>query len=315
MIFTKMHGLGNDFVVVNGFALHLDSFPRAGFEIPPYQQLAVGICDRHFGVGGDGLILVVPSKNADFCMRMINPDGTEAQMCGNGIRCAAKFAFERGITSANPVRVDTLAGIKTIEMTIVDGKVTTARVDMGKPWLDRTEIPSIMPGVGPIISEPLAIADVDGAGLQIPPHQVAPPQGLLAVTCVSMGNPHCITFVDDVKSFPLAVIGPQVERHPSFPERTNAEFVEVISPNEIRMRVWERGAAETLACGTGACASAVASILNAKTERKVTVHLDGGDLEIEWPEDGSVFMTGPAVEVFTGELNEELLNAWINIHN
>lgn len=299
MIFTKMHGLGNDFVVVNGFTLHLDDAAIA--------KLAVGICDRHFGVGGDGLILVVPSRNADFCMRMINPDGTEAQMCGNGIRCAAKFAFERGITSANPVRVDTLAGIKTIEMTIVDGKVTTARVDMGKPWLDRTEIPSIMPGVGPIISEPLVVDKFSGAGFEIPP------QGLLAVTCVSMGNPHCITFVDDVKSFPLAVIGPQVERHPSFPERTNAEFVEVISPDEIRMRVWERGAAETLACGTGACASAVASILNAKTERKVTVHLDGGDLQIEWPEDGSVFMTGPAVEVFTGELNDELFRAWTSI--
>ncbi len=285
MIFSKMHGLGNDFVVVNGFTEHLDELILS--------NLAKGICDRNFGVGSDGLILVVPADNADFFMRMFNPDGSEAQMCGNGIRCAAKFAFEKGITSSNPVRVDTLAGIKTIDLTISGGIVSAARVDMGAPWLERSEIPVTLPGEGPVIAEPLAVND-----------------RTLAVTCVSMGNPHCITFVDDTESYPVRTVGIQVENHPSFPERTNAEFVQVINPREIRMRVWERGAGETLACGTGACASAVASILNGKTERAMTVHLKGGDLHVEWPEEGSVAMTGPAVEVFTGEISQDTLHAW-----
>lgn len=278
MRFSKMHGLGNDFVVVNGFTEHLD---YSGLD-----KLARKTCDRNFGIGGDGLILVVPSDMADFCMRMINPDGSEAEMCGNGIRCAAKFALEHGITSANPVKVETLAGVLTIELTVQDGKAIEARVDMGVPRLDRTQIPATLPGSGPVIAEPLALSD-----------------RTLSITCVSMGNPHCVTFVDDVESYPVSKIGTEVERHPAFPERTNTEFIQVISPTEIRMRVWERGAAETLACGTGACASAVASILNGKTERTMTVHLNGGGLKIEWPEDnGPVVMTGPAVEVFTGEI-------------
>lgn len=284
-----MHGLGNDFIVVNGFTEHLDD--------AALDKLAIGTCDRNFGIGGDGLILVVPSKIADFYMRMLNPDGSEAEMCGNGIRCAAKFVYERGITTANPVRVETLAGLKTIELAVVDGKVTAARVDMGAPRLDRREIPAAVPGTGPVISEPLALDD-----------------RTLRITCVSMGNPHCITFVDDVESYPIRTVGPQVERHTAFPERTNVEFIEVVSPGEIRMRVWERGANETLACGTGACASAVASILNNKTERALTVHLNGGDLAIEWPEDdGPVIMTGPAVEVFTGEIPAETIEGWLAV--
>jgi len=276
-----MHGLGNDFVVVNGFTEHLD-YSSLG-------KLAKKVCDRNFGIGGAGLILIAPSDKADFCMRMFNPDGSEAEMCGNGIRCAAKFAFEHGITSANPVKVETLAGVLAIELTVRDGKTEAVRVDMGIPRLDRTQIPVTLPGSGPVINEPLALGD-----------------HVLNITCVSMGNPHCVTFVDDVESYPVKTIGPEIERHPAFPERTNAEFVQVISPTEIRMRVWERGAAETLACGTGACASAVASILNGKTERAMTVHLNGGDLKIEWPEDNSpVIMTGPAVEVFTGEIPDD----------
>ncbi|MEN6521374.1 MAG: diaminopimelate epimerase [Armatimonadota bacterium] len=287
MIFSKMHGLGNDFVVVNGFTEHLDD--------AVINKLAIGACDRNFGIGGDGLILVMPSETADFRMRMLNPDGSEAEMCGNGIRCVAKFTFEHGITTANPVRVETLAGLKTIELTVAGGKVTAARVDMGAPKLDRSEIPVTVPGTGPVISEPLVLDD-----------------RTLGITCVSMGNPHCITFVDDVESYPVRTVGPKVERHPAFPERTNAEFIEVVSPSEIKMRVWERGAGETLACGTGACASTVASILNGKTGRSLTVHLKGGDLKVEWlKDDGPVVMTGPAVEVFTGEIPEYMLKAWL----
>lgn len=275
MIFAKMHGLGNDFVVVNGFTEHLDDSILG--------KLSQQVCNRNFGIGADGLVLVLPSDDADFMMRMFNPDGSEAEMCGNGIRCAAKFAYERGISRANPVRVGTRVGTKTIDLTLADGSVTATRVDMGPPRLGRREIPVLGPGDGPVIAEPIT---VDGR--------------VLAVTCVSMGNPHCVTFVEDADSFPVREIGPLVERHPVFPARTNAEFVQVIDRTKIRMRVWERGAGETLACGTGACASVVASILNNMTERAVTVRLNGGDLEIEWQEGGPVMMTGPTVEVFVG---------------
>jgi diaminopimelate epimerase len=285
VIFAKMHGLGNDFVVVNGFSEHLDDSTIA--------QLAQKICDRNFGVGGDGLVLVLPSERADFRMRMMNPDGSEAEMCGNGIRCAAKFAYERRISRANPVRVETLGGEMVLDLTVADGDVTAARVNMGRPRLARSDIPTTAPGIGPVIGEPLSL---NGR--------------TLAITCVSMGNPHCVTFVDDANSFPVREIGPQVERHPYFPERTNAEFVEVKNSGEIRMRVWERGAGETLACGTGACASVVACVLNNRTGRAVTVHLNGGDLLIEWLEDGPVTMTGPAMEVFTGEIGQETMARW-----
>lgn len=286
MKFAKMHGLGNDFIVVNGFEEHLDESILA--------KLSKWINNRNFGVGGDGLLLVLPSETADFCMRMMNPDGSEAEMCGNGIRCAAKFAYEHGVTTVNPVRVETLGGIKVIDLTIEDGEVTAARVDMGKPRLERNEIPMTGEGAGPVVNEPLAISD-----------------GSINVTCVNMGNPHCITFVDDAENYPVGIVGPQVERHKVFPARTNAEFIEVINRKEIRMRVWERGAAVTLACGTGACAATVASILNGKTERAIIVHLDGGDLEIEWIDGGSVMMTGPAVEVFNGEIPQKTIDIWV----
>jgi len=285
VIFAKMHGLGNDFVVVNGFIEHLDDSVLG--------NLARNICDRNFGVGADGLILVLPSESADYRMRMFNPDGSEAQMCGNGIRCVAEFAYERGITRNNPVRVETLDGGKTLEVSVVDGAVEAVRVDMGRPKIERQEIPTTMPGSGPVIAQPL---ELDGRNL--------------SVTCVSVGNPHCVTFVGDVESFPVRELGPRIERHPLFPERTNAEFVEIRNRREMRMRVWERGAGETLACGTGACASVVASVLNGKTERAVTVHLSGGDLQIEWLEDGPVVMTGPAVEVFTGEVGPAAMLIW-----
>jgi diaminopimelate epimerase len=274
--FVKMHGLGNDFIVVNGFEEHLDD--------SKLSELARKTCDRHFGIGGDGLVLVLPSQVADHCMRMINPDGSEAEMCGNGIRCAAKFAYERGICTANPVRIETLAGVKVIDLTLENGKVTAARVDMGKPRLDRTEIPFSGPGNGPVIGE---VISVEGREF--------------AVTCVSMGNPHCITFVDNAETYPIDKIGPLVEHHPDFPQRTTTEFVQIINRGEIRMRVWERGAGQTLACGTGACASAAAAMLNGLTDRTVTVHLDGGDLLIEWASvDADLMMTGPAEEVFVG---------------
>ncbi len=278
MNFAKMHGLGNDFVVVDGFKEHLDD--------SILSDLAIRTCDRHFGIGGDGLILVLPSEVADHRMRMLNPDGSEPQMCGNGIRCAAKFAYEHGICTANPARIETLAGIMVVSLSIEGGNVVAARVEMGRPRLDRGEIPFGGPGNGRVVAENMTVEGRD-----------------YAVTCVSMGNPHCVTFVDDVEAFPIHSIGPSFEHHPFFPERTNTEFAQIINRSELRMRVWERGAGMTLACGTGACATAVAAILNGHTDRRVTVHLDGGDLLIEWPaDDTSVMMTGPAVEVFTGEI-------------
>jgi len=282
MRFSKMHGTGNDFVVLDGFTYPVDEASVANF--------ARRVCDRHFGVGADGLIYILPSNEADFRMRMFNPDGSEAEMCGNGIRCAAKFAFENNLACANPVNVSTLAGIKNIVLKLDGEKVKAATVDMGKPRLERNEIPMVG-DEGMVVSEPLMVGDKN-----------------ILVTCVSMGNPHCITFVDDVENYPVCEIGQIIENHKSFPNRTNAEFVQVLNRQEIRMRVWERGAGETLACGTGACASAVAAVLNDLVERKITVHLNGGDLEIEWSEPGNVFMTGPAVEVYTGELSSEFLN-------
>ncbi len=281
MRFSKMHGAGNDFVVVDGFAHPIDDARTARFS-----QL---VCDRHFGVGADGLIYVVPSTEADFGMRMFNPDGSEAEMCGNGIRCAAKFAFEKKLVRANPVRVETLAGIKTIELKVDGDRVTAAKVDMGEPRIERNEIPMIG-AEGRVVSEPLPVGG-----------------HTLLVTCVSMGNPHCVTFVEDVENYPVHEVGPLVERHELFPSRTNVEFVQVINRREIRMRVWERGAGETLACGTGACASAVAAVLNDFTEREMIVHLNGGDLDIEWTDYGTVMMTGPAVEVYIGEFSSEFL--------
>jgi len=274
MKFTKMHGIGNDYIYIDCF--------REKVRNP--SRLAVKLSDRHFGVGGDGLILICPSKVADCKMRIFNADGSEAEMCGNGIRCVAKYAYEHGISKSNPMRVETLAGIKTLKLTVRNGKVRSATVDMGEPRLERGEIP--MKGRrGRVISEPLRAAGKT-----------------YRVTCVSMGNPHCIIFCKDVEKVPLESIGPVIENHPSFPRRTNVHFVQVISPREVKMRTWERGAGITLACGTGAAAVCVACVLNRRTENTITAHLPGGDLKLKWAPDGHVYMTGSAVEVFTGVL-------------
>ncbi len=277
MEFTKMHGLGNDFVLVNCFAEDIDNA----------NQLAEEICDRHFGVGADGLVLVLPAQieEADFRMRIFNPDGSEPEMCGNAIRCFGKYLYEKELTDKTKIKVETLAGIIIPELIIEDGDVQAVKVDMGEPRLHSSEIPIEGVDKEEVVKEKL---DVDGEEYEI--------------TTVSMGNPHCVVFVDDAEEFPVTEVGPKVEEHPRFPEKTNVEFIEVINSSEIKMRVWERGAGVTLACGTGACGSTVASILNELTDRKVEVHLLGGDLTIEWNEENNhIYMTGPAEEVFVGE--------------
>ena len=286
MKFVKMHGAGNDFVVIDGAK-----------EIIPEQQLpavARHACDRQFGIGGDGIILVLPSRVANFRMRMFNPDGTEAEMCGNGIRVFAKYIFDRRMHLDVVMTVETLGGIKTLKLNATGGKVQTVRVDMGEPRLLRSEIPMRGEGNTKVVAEPIKVG-----GKKID------------ITCVNMGNPHCVTFVDNVDSYPVDKAGPEVENHPNFPARTNVEFVEIINQHEIKMRVWERGAGETLACGTGACATGVASMLNDKVARKVTVHLRGGDLYIEWLGDNRVYMTGPAVEVFEGKVGAAEFKRWV----
>jgi diaminopimelate epimerase len=274
MRFIKMHGIGNDYVYVDCF--------RESVSNP--EQLAVRISDRHTGVGGDGLILIMPSERADVRMRMFNADGSEAQMCGNGIRCLAKYVYESGISRQPEITVETLAGVLSLQlMTTGPGTVDRVKVNMGRPRLRRQDIP--MRGEGhQVVGEKLAVGDRE-----------------FAVTCVSMGNPHCVVYVEEVAQFAVSHFGPLLEHHPQFPQRTNVEWVEWLNRREIRQRTWERGSGETLACGTGACAATVASVLNGKTERCVTVHLLGGDLEVEWADDEQVYMTGPAAEVFRGE--------------
>jgi len=276
--FVKMHGAGNDFIVVDGTTENIieDDLP----------ELSKRICDRHFGVGGDGLIIVLHSNVADFRMRIFNPDGSEAEMCGNGVRVFAKYIYDRKMHKDVAMTVETLAGIKTLEINATGDKAKTVRVDMGEPKLLRFEIPMRGKPDVKVIGEPLRVA---GKRIEI--------------TCVSMGNPHCVVFVDDVDHYPVGKMGPLIENHPKFPARTNVEFVEVINPHEIKVRTWERGVGETLACGTGACASVVAGSLNGKTLRKVTVHLRGGDLNIEWADNNRLLMTGPAEEVFEGKLS------------
>ena len=274
MNFTKMHGCGNDFVVVDGFA---EAIPETR-----YADLAQAVCHRHFGVGADGLILVLPSERADFRMRIINADGSEAETCGNGIRCFAKFLYDHGKTDATELTVETGAGVGAVQLNVQDGRVATVRVDMGPPAFRRSEIPMTGPADEEVNRAPLT---VEGRTFEI--------------TCVSMGNPHCVTFVENVREFPVTTLGPLFEKHEAFPRRTNTEFIEVLGRDEIRMRVWERGAGETWACGSGACASVVAGNRVGVLDRKAAVHLLGGDLEIDWAEDGRVYMTGPATEVFT----------------
>ncbi|HHT9106152.1 MAG TPA: diaminopimelate epimerase [Candidatus Wujingus californicus] len=274
MKFTKMHGIGNDYVYVNCFEE----------EIKEPAKIATIISDRHFGVGSDGLILIMPSKAADCKMRIFNADGSEAQMCGNGIRCVAKYVYDHKITQKNPLTIETPSGIKTIQLFTMNGKVSSARVNMGKPGLMRSEIPMLGKEIQ-VINEPLTISK----------------EVSFYITCVSMGNPHCVIFIDDFDKVDISKHGAEIERHNSFPERTNVHFVKVHSPKEVTMKTWERGSGITLACGTGASAVCVAGVLNKKTERKILAHLPGGDLELEWAEDGNVYMTGLAAEVFTGE--------------
>jgi diaminopimelate epimerase len=270
--FWKMHGAGNDFIVIDN---------RDGkIKENELSEFAKRVCERRFSVGADGLLLVYDSDVADVRMRMFNPDGTEAEMCGNGIRCFVKFCYENAITRKKELKVETLAGIKHTWLS-VNGEVKSVKVDLGAPSFERESLP--MRGEGKCIGEKLK---VDGE--------------IYEVTCLSVGNPHCVLFVDDLEAFPVQEIGLKIETHRMFPKRTNVEFVQVINRGEIRVRVWERGAGETLACGTGACASAVASHTLGKTDKEVTVHLLGGDLKILY--DRNIFMTGPAVKVFVGEL-------------
>ncbi len=275
MKFVKMHGAGNDYVYVNGFDETVSDPPA----------LAREVSDRHFGIGSDGLILILPSAVADVRMRMFNADGSEAEMCGNGVRCVAKFAYDHGLVASPTIQVETGAGILPLELfTNRHNRVERVRVGMGRPRLTRGEIPMTGP------------PDEQTIG-----HEVKVLDRTFHLTCVSMGNPHCVVFVDNVAEFPVEKYGPALERHPLFPNRTNVEFVEVLSPGEVSQRTWERGAGETLACGTGASAVTVAGVLNGRTRRNLRCRLAGGDLELEWSEDGQVFLTGPAVQVFTGE--------------
>lgn len=273
MRFTKMHGAGNDYVYVDCFA-----------EKPPADvaRLAIAVSDRHKGIGADGLILICPSEIADARMRMFNADGSESEMCGNGLRCVAKYVYDHGICRRERLKIETGRGVLDVQLEIAGGKAERARINMGAPILESARIPTTLPG-DPPVNQRLSAAGRD-----------------FEVTCVSMGNPHCVTFVDQLNDDWVLRVGPEVERHPAFPRRVNAEFIQVVSPREFHMRVWERGSGETQACGTGACASAVAGVLAGLTERKVLAHLPGGDLELEWAENGNVFLTGPAVEVFSG---------------
>jgi diaminopimelate epimerase len=273
MQFTKMHGAGNDYVYVNAFAERLPA------DIP---ALAVAISDRHTGVGGDGLILICPSEVADARMRMFNADGSESEMCGNGVRCVAKYVYDHGICRRNELRIETGRGVLTLQLEIKGSRAERVRVNMGPPILEDSKIPTTLAGNPPLRQK------LSAAGREF------------EVTCVSMGNPHCITFVDELNDDWVLRVGPEVEKHPAFPRRVNAEFVQVLSRGEIRMRVWERGSGETLACGTGASATCVAAVLNDLTDRRIVAHLPGGDLELEWAESNDVFLTGPAVEVFSG---------------
>ena len=292
MKFTKMHGLGNDYVYVNGF--------KEKLENP--SKVAEYVSDRHRGIGSDGLILINPSKVADFEMEMYNADGSRGEMCGNGIRCVAKYVYDYGLTDKTQISVETLGGIKYLDLTVEDGKVVLVKVDMGKPELQAEKIPIVMDGYEPGKGEPGTVVDapieVDGKEYHM--------------TGVSMGNPHDVVYMEELgslKDLEIEKIGPKFENHVRFPKRINTEFVKVPDRKTAEMRVWERGSGETQACGTGACAVAVSCILNGLTDRDVTVKLVGGDLQIEWNEStGHVFMTGPATVVFDGEIDLSPIN-------
>lgn len=274
MNFTKMHGLGNDFIVVAGERQLPEDAP----------ELALRLCNRFFGIGADGLVYILPSDNADFRMRIINSDGSEAEQCGNAIRCVAKYVFDNGLTDKEEMTIETLgAGVQKVQLTVEGGKVSTVRVDMGQPILAGLQVPTTV-NADRVVEHPI---EVDGKEFKF--------------TAVSMGNPHCVIYVDDAVNFELEKWGPKLETHPMFPRKINVEFVTVNSRGQADMRVWERGAGPTLACGTGACATLVASVLTGATDRSAVVSLKGGDLFIEWNEDNNhVYMTGPAAEVFRG---------------
>lgn len=273
MRFTKMQGIGNDYIYINCFEE----------QVKDPAALSVRLSDRHFGIGGDGIILIKPSENGDAEMDLYNADGSRAKMCGNGIRCVGKYVYERGIAKKDVLKIDTQSGVKTLYLDVENGYVRSIRVNMGQPGLTPEAIPTTLPGVE---NQTITAAGQDWNA-----------------TCVSMGNPHCVIFVDDVEHFPLETVGPELENHPVFPERANIEFVRMCGENEVEMRVWERGSGETWACGTGACAVAVACILTGRTGRRVLVHLRGGNLEIFWNEQtNEVEMTGPAEFVFDGEV-------------
>lgn len=280
MQFTKMHGAGNDYVYVDCFAHAVPAEPAA---------LAARISHRHFGVGADGLILIRPSEIADARMQMFNADGSEAEMCGNGIRCVAKYVYDHGICTKPTLRIETGAGVLAVDLELQGDRVARARVDMGRPILSGPDIPTTWAQTQ-VVDQDL---EVDGVQLK--------------VTCVSMGNPHCIVFVDEVTDDWVLGWGPKIEHDAHFPALVNVEFIEVVSPNEVRQRTWERGSGETWACGTGASAVCVAGVLTGRTGRRIVNHLLGGDLELEWnAQNQHVYMTGPAVEVFSGEwLDEE----------
>ena len=332
MKFTKMHGIGNDYVYVNCFQ---ETVPNPG-------EVAKRISDRHFGIGSDGLILIKPSEVADFEMEMYNSDGSLGAMCGNGIRCVAKYVYDYGLTDKTRITVATGSGIKTLDLTVEDGRVTLVKVDMGAPILEAERIPvdvtkladeRILTDVEKLVNERIPVdapkteteagtarqgGDVKAACSDSPDGACAAGEKSIIgrmldvngqkypVTCVSMGNPHCVTPVDDVDGLKIEAVGPEFEHHPAFPDRVNTEFIKVLDRSTVQMRVWERGAGETWACGTGACAVAVACILNGWTKDDVTVKLRGGDLRIQWDrEKNTVFMTGPAEVVFDGEISRK----------
>ena len=275
MKFTKMEGCGNDYVYVNGFDTKIED-PNKLSEI---------VSDRHFGIGSDGLIVINPSEKADFKMSMYNADGSEGKMCGNGIRCVAKYVYDNKMTDKTTITVETLSGIKTLELNVKNDKVETVKVNMGTPILLPKDVP-VVSDKDKVVDEPIVIDDKE-----------------YRITCVSMGNPHAITFIENTDDLEIETIGPKFENNPIFPDRVNTEFIQVLDRNTVKMRVWERGSGETFACGTGACATVVACVLNGLTDDKVTVKLLGGDLFIEYNrEENTVYMTGPAKVSFTGKI-------------
>lgn len=275
MKFTKMHGCGNDYVYVNGFVEKIE-------DKPAFVRM---VSDRHFGVGGDGAIFINPSEEADFEMEMYNADGTRAEMCGNGIRCVGKYVYDKGLTDKTQVSIASFGKVKYLDLNVENGAVSTVRVNMGAPILTAKEVP-VISSMEQSVDEPVVVNGKE-----------------YRMTCVSMGNPHAVVFMDHVADLDIAAVGPSFENHEVFPNRTNTEFVEVVDRNHVNMRVWERGTGETLACGTGCCATVVACVLNGLTENKVMVKVLGGEIEIEWDrEENLVYMTGPAATVFEGEI-------------